>query len=454
MFTVESRGFKLVLKRGVIFPLLLTFFYFFVASGEQLHVQLSIFKPKITHVLSVLFFGYLWIVQRKIILPRPLFYPFLWILLSLCFSSFFGAHPFRSYGYINVYLFNFIFYFLIPFNLMQCFQPLKILKIYMLSFVYLGLYAIMQMGLSLFEIYDPLATQRVGSVARGQAWTYEPSYYALYMTAYVMFKNALGIFQPQRHFSMKEIWKLMGVNCLLLASTSTGLIFSYPAFCAVSLWVAFLRPVRQIAPYVKKRIFKFIGFGCVFAGVLAWLFRELFIQSFFKFFYFGFMTHFSFYARWQGLVSAFNVFLQNPFFGVGVGGVGPYIFKKNSFYETNAEMLTELESYDPTNVFTEVLASLGIVGFLGFIFLGLVFFRAFKKVIVNVQISETDKIVTIGLFISLIVLLFVLQFNQGLFRPCIWIHAGMVYGYLHRNQSCCCQLKGSDSCIMCLLLSI
>ena len=430
---VESRPRLWLLPKGrIILPFIFAFLYFFLSSGELLHIQISIFKPKITHVIAVLLFGYFWVIRRKIILPRPLFYPFLWILLSLICSSLFSAHPVRTQGYIAVYIFNFIFYFLLPLNLFQYFQPSKLLKIYMVSFLCLGLYAVFQIFLSLFGIYDPLATQRVGSVARGQAWTYEPSFYALYITSYVMFKNAWAIFKPRTSFSMKETLKLLGINCLLLASTSTGLVFSYPAFCAVSLWMAFLRPVRGLASYAKRRIFNFIAFCGAFTAVLACLFWELFVESFFKFFYYGFMTHFSFYARWQGLVSSFNVFLQNPFFGVGVGGVGPYIYKNTSFYDINPEMLAELESCDPTTIFTEVLASLGIVGCLGFIFLAFIFYRAFKTVIVNSQISEQDKLVSIALFISLIVLLIVLQFNQGLFRPCIWIHAGVVYGYLHR----------------------
>lgn len=435
MSTVGSSRLGTLPKRVIIFPFLFVFLYFFLSSGELLYIQIWIFKPKITHVIAVLLFGYFWILTRKIILPRPLFYPFLWILLSLISSSLFSAHSLRAYGYIGVYLFNFIFYFLLPLNLFQYFQPSKLLKFYMLSFLYLGLYAVLQVFLSLFGIYDPLATQSLGSLTRGQAWTYEPSYYALYITAYVMFKNASAIFQPRKSFSMKETWKLLGINCLLLASTSTGLVFSYPAFCAVSLWMTFLRPIRSLAIYAKRRIVKFIAFCCVFTGILAYFFWNLLVQSFFKFFYFGFMTHFSFYARWQGLVSSFNVFLKNPFFGVGAGGVGPHIFKETSFYDTNPEMLEELESCDPTNVSTEVLASLGIVGFLGFVFLAIVFYRAFRKVIVNSQISQPDKLVSIALFISLIVLLFALQYNQGLFRPCIWIHAGVVYGYLHRLHS-------------------
>ncbi len=74
---------------------------------------------------------------------------------------------------------------------------------YSLAFSCLGLYAFFQIILSGVGIYDPLATQRVGSLARGQGWMYEPSYYALYMTAYVMFRNALAIFGSNEPFPLK-----------------------------------------------------------------------------------------------------------------------------------------------------------------------------------------------------------------------------------------------------------
>ncbi len=433
MSTAENKaGLWVLPKSEVFFPLLFVFLYFLLSSGELLHIQLTIFKPKATHVISILLFGYFWLFKRNIVLPRPLLYPFLWILLALFFSSFFSIHPFRSYGYIGVCLFNFIFYFLLPLSFFQYFQPSKLLKIYCLSFTCLGIYAVSQLVLSVFGIFDPLASQRVGALARGQAWTYEPSYYALYITAYVMFKNAEAIFQPPSRFSMKETCKLLGINFLLIASTSTGIVFSYPAFCAVSLWMAYLPPIHNLASDAKRRIVKFIAVCCGFAGILALLFWDIFTLTFFKFFYFGFMNHFSFTARWEGMISCLKIFLKNPFFGIGIGGVGPYLFEQASYYDTTPQMLVELETYDPTNVFTEVLASLGLMGFLGFIALGLVFYRLFKNVITSSQISQPDKLAAVALFISLIILLIVLQFNQGLFRPCIWIHAGMVYGYLHR----------------------
>jgi hypothetical protein len=446
MSTVESKTEVFQQKRGWvlpslgrIFPLFLVFLYFLVSSGELLHIEVSIFKPKVSQIMAVLLLGYLSLSFRRITVPRSILFPSFWILLSMLVSALLSAHPLRSYIYVGGYIFNFIFYFLIPLNLFQFFDSKTILKVYSLAFSCLGVYAVSQLVLSLFGIYDPLATQRVGPIARGQAWTYEPSYYALYVTAYVMFRNAMSIFEPKTDFSFRGALKLLGINGFLLASTSTGVIFSYPAFFLVSLGMFLLRPIRRLVPYARQRMFKFIAICCALGGLLSWLFWEHFVLSFFKFFYFGFMAHGSFVARWDGIVSCFKLFLEYPVLGVGVGGVGPHLFAKNSFYDPNTISLQEVESFDPTNVFTEVLASLGVVGLLGFAILSFVFYRSFKRVMVTAQVSQPDKIAAIALFISLIVMLFVLQFNQGLFRPYVWIHAGIVFGYLNRlkNMSSC-----------------
>ena len=219
---------------GRIFPLFLVFLYFLFSSGELLHVVVSIYKPKVSQLIGAVLLGYLCLAFRRMSLPRSILYPSLWLLLSMSISALLSAHPLRSYIYVGGYVFNFIFYFLTPVNLFQFFDAKAILKVYSLAFSCLGLYAVSQLVLSWFGIYDPLATQRVGTIARGQGWTYEPSYYALYITAYVMYRNALAMFEKNANFSFKKIFQLLGVNGFLLASTSTGVIFSYPAFFLVS----------------------------------------------------------------------------------------------------------------------------------------------------------------------------------------------------------------------------
>jgi O-antigen ligase len=438
MSTAESKA-GLLQRKGLILPnigrivpLLFVFLYFLFSSAELLHMVITIFKPKISQIMAVLLLSYLCLSFRRMTLPRSILYPSTWLLLSMLVSALLSAHPLRCCIYAGGYIFNFIFYFLIPVNLFRFFDSKTILRTYSLAFSCLGFYAISQLALSWLGIYDPLATQRIGTIARGQGWTYEPSYYALYITAYVMFRNALAIFGSEE-FSLKKALKLLGINTFLLASTSTGVIFSYPVFFFVCLGMVLQRPIRRLASYARKRILKFVAICCALGGILSWLFWEHFVMSFFKFFYFGFMTHGSFVARWEGIVSCFRLFKEHPLFGVGVGGVGPYLFAKNSWYDTSPVTLQEVESFDPTNVFTEILASLGIVGLVGFVWLSFVFYRSFRKVF-SAQVAQSDKIVAIALFISLILVMFVLQFNQGLFRPYVWIHIGIFYGYLRKTM--------------------
>jgi hypothetical protein len=433
MFTVENKTEKVwVLPNfGRISLFLLVFLYFLFSSAELLHVVVSIFKPKVSQIIAATLFGSLCLLFRRIRVPRAILFPFMWLLLSMLLSAFLSAHPLRCCVYIGGYIFNFIFYFLIPVNLFYFFDPKTILRVYSLAFSCLGIYAVSQLILSSFGIYDPLATQRIGIIARGQAWTYEPSYYALYMTPFVMFRNALAIFEPSETFSIKKTLKLFGINGFLLASTSTGVIFSYPAFFFFILSLFFLRPIRKLASYAWKRALKFIAICSIIGAVLSWIFWDHFILSFFKFFYFGLMTHGSFVARWEGIVSCWRVFSEHPLLGVGVGGVGPYVFAKSSWYDTYPMTLQEVESFDPTNVFTEILASLGIVGLIGFIALFFVFYKTFKGVLFKDQVCRSDKIIASALVTSLAITLFVLQFNQGLFRSYVWIHGGLVYGYLN-----------------------
>ncbi len=417
---------------GKLLPFILPFFYFLFSSGELLHIVLTIFKPKIGNLIAVFFFGYFCITFKRMVFPRALFYPFLWLLLAQCISAFFSVHMARSCGYIGIYLFNFIFYFLLPLNLFQVFEAAKILKTYSMAFCCVGLYAVFQVVFSIFGLFDRFALQRLGDLARGQAWTYEPSFYALYITAYVMFKNAAAILKMNNKLSWKEITKLFGINCMLIASTSTGIIFSYPIFCAVTCWLSLWKPLRASLTFVKWRILKFIAVCCACCAMLSLLFWDMARDSLFKLFYFGFLNHGSFNIRWSGVVACWNIFLEYPIFGIGIGGVGPYYFIKSAYYDIVPLTLTEVEMYDPTNVFTEVLASLGLVGMIGLVMLSWVFYRAFRKVIISPTVSAEEKSTSQALFISLIVVLIVLQMNQGLFRPYIWIHAGMVYGYLHR----------------------
>ena len=105
------------------------------------------------------------------------------------------------------------------------------------------------------------------------------------------------------------------------------------------------------------------------------VFFELFKKTFLKFFYVG-AVHESFFIRCSGIFSALQAFSENLFFGVGIGGLSSYLveqyganipslefFDQKSLKERD---IADLFSFEPTNVFSEILGSLGIYGLFGF----------------------------------------------------------------------------------------
>ncbi len=267
----------------------------------------------------------------------------------------------------------------------------------------MGIYASAQVAFSLLGIYDPFVFQRVAFLARGQAFTYEPSYYALYMTLFVMFYNAR--FQLS-NYKKSSLLKLLGVNMLLIVSTSTGILFSYPLF------------VITMIPF-KISWKKLFYFSSMLVSVIASIFffwRELIQYSLLKFFYWGF-GHGSFLARWEGICNCLQTFYDNFWIGVGLGGIGPYLYQHHYAAGNHIETLSEAEMFDPTNTFTEILGSLGIVGFCAFSFLAWRFIQSYKRAVASIAITQDAKILAASFFISVWMGVIVLQLTVAYLGP-------------------------------------
>jgi hypothetical protein len=406
----------------------LLFLYFFTLSADLLHLEIGLFKVKINHLVALLLGICVFTRKKTLMVERKLFLSFCFILGSMVFSALFSPYFNRCLGYLFVYLYHTLFYFIIPFNLILREDAERVLKLYFLSFICVGVFAFLQFGFSLGGIDLLFVQQKVGFIARPNAFSYEPSYYALYMTIFVMFWNARQLLDATS-FSSKKIVCFLFVNSLLLVSTAASAFFSYFIFAAV-----FLTFSLKDYPWAKKNFLKasllwIISFLCT-----AFIFWSFFLTTFLKFFSFEFYLHHSFAERWQGIENCWQLFLTHPFFGVGLGGISPWLFQeesgRSSFYE-----LEEISLFEPSNALTEMLASLGLVGLFSFIFLAFIFLRKFFQVLKNSLIDEDKKKLAIALFISLVTLLLTLQFNQGLFRSYIWVHAALTYGYLNLSAN-------------------
>lgn len=417
---------------GLFFSLL--FLYFLTISMELLSIQLYLFKPKINHLIAC--FLFIWVVMhcRFYALPKKLSLSVFILLLSQLISASFSPCLSRSYGYIGVNFLTLLLFFFLPIQCMLAFDSKKILKLYFASFLVIGSYAALQFSLSFLGIELPGVRQKMfDSVARGQAFFYEPSFYALYAIGLVMYFNAKTLLSSQNWIHPSTIFPLLSVNFLLISSTSTSVFFAYLFFVFLFLWSTRCSWIVPFIENLNRKVLKMTCFFILFFSLFCLSFPKLFLHTFYKFFYLGFFSHGSFLERWESSLSCWRLFCEHPLFGVGLGGVGPYLHLEQHSVDQMASFTTAplelFEYFDPHNVFFEVLASLGIVGFFSVCLFLRFAYRLFKETFKTGALSLEERVTLYSLFFSSILILLCLQFNQGLFRPYVWLHLGISIGY-------------------------
>ncbi len=421
-----------VLVRPFLF---LVFLYFVLLSFDVLNVSFLIFKVKLTNLASFILLIFGIFLHKDISVPRN----FAWIAVAALFSMAVSVinccNLISCAGLILFYFFNFIFYFLLSFNLFRWIAPDILLRLYFSSFFCVGIYALCQVVFSLAGFILPGVTQYIFALARGQAFAYEPSYYALYMTSFAIFCTAKFMLQPAEKRNVNEvIWS----NLFLLVSTSTGCFYSYLLFILFFCSFIYFGFVPGFKGSVFLVLFKY--FSVIFAILLAvwFVYPDLINHGFLKFFYFDPSDHISFKSRWAGIVNYWVVFLRHPWFGVGLGAGPFYLFQISSDEHGNVYDADIYNSFAPTNVTLEILSGLGIFGFIVFVWFFAALCFTFWKAIRIRGLSEADRTNLVAFALSLCVMFAALQFNQSIMRAYMWVHVGIFVGYvqyLFRSKS-------------------
>lgn len=439
--------------------LLLFFLYFLVTSADLINIEIYAFQLKLPHVIGFLIFC-IFLCCRRIVIEKKLFLCFLVIFSSMIISSFKSVALVRSLIYSFIYLFSFCVYFLIPFNLMWFGDENKILKYYICSFFIIGSYAFMQFFFSIFGVILPFTAQQI-IFARGSAFALEPSFYALYAIPFIVYLNAKKLISNSIKKGEKKSYHLEDCLCIsskswknrfsfffsnlfLLISTTTTAIVSYFIFFLVLFFFPRYHFLKPCFFESRKILLKIAALFLAFFMLSSIVFLELFKKTFLKFFYVGFI-HESFFIRFSGIFSALQAFSENLFFGVGIGGISPYLLEQYGvnlpsidFFDQNAlekRRIAHLFSFEPTNVFSEILGSLGIYGLCGFCLFLVTMWRQFRNLLKDERLLQEEKTNILALLISIIVSFACLQINQGLFRSYIWVHIGISLGYVMKIKA-------------------
>jgi len=129
--------------------------------------------------------------------------------------------------------------------------------------------------------------------------------------------------------------------------------------------------------------------------------------------------------------SAFNIFLDNPIFGIGIKKFR-YECKKPEYYDTYSC------STHPHNTYLQLLAETGIIGFsfifLFFLFLSYQIFQIifFRKL--NSRFNEHYKCFLIGLFINLWPIIPTGSFFNNWISICYFLSLGFFLGEIQKSQ--------------------
>lgn len=305
------------------------------------------------------------------------------------------------------------------FSTQQDFRAL--LRLYVLSFILLSLFGLLQFGLSLFG-RDLLVTEWwiPGRLARINGLSYEPSYYATYLipgwvlSLYLLEKNNTVV-------SMRLIKACAWLTTVvLIACTSrTGwiMMFTWLAFRgSLFVWRTSLR--GRISTVVAGRV----GLGVAVCIVLTLALGKTVIDHADDLAFlgagiglFGQASHSS-DDRTNAFLWTWNVFLQHPILGTGIGAVPVEVAAQRGAVILSLEDAKDNEGF---SLVIEILASTGLIGgaLLGmFWYSALREFRAICR-----RVSESDRHALMGVFWALAWLLFAMFFNQNFLRLYIFV---------------------------------
>ncbi len=421
-----------------VFKIFLLLIIIFISSDIFLTIDISGATIRFSYILFFFLF-ILWIIYLCLTknFSIPLDKAFLPLLL-FCFISFISSlnsgFPVKSLIYSLWTAFSaLIILFLIWFAQSNKLDNLDwLLKIYFYSYFVISIFGIYQLLLP-FIIGEktPLVMQwwHTYNLARINGLSFEPSFFATYMLMGCFIWFILWI-RKNELVKYKSIIFITIAFVVVLSSSRIGWI-------GVALILAY-GLIEFLGHYSIKKKFtaQYLKYFISFLVVALFLVIAILImvnnKERFQFIFQGtglFDTSDSSYSlRFARALQTFQVFIDKPLnsiLGVGPGGVGAYLFNNPEKFQIFAPNFEELWETEPLNVTAELLASVGIVGFIIFSWFIVGIFKRLWVLYKNNNLLQKYRTICLALFWGLVIELIILQFNQNYLRPYLWLHIGI-----------------------------
>jgi hypothetical protein len=369
-----------------------------------------------------IFYAFYYKLNHKILLPIGFIYLLIWSSFIFIFIPNSGFIE-KGAGYFLWLILNVLLIFFTNLYYSQSLSLINMIKFYIISFMYIAFFGVMQFIFGIFGYGELLLVQTwwiPDVLPRLNGFSYEPSFYATYlMLGWVsigyMLRNKIYLFSKFILFISYVIITL----ALILSGSRLGYVF-------MAIWG--LIKIFDLLFFNAKKINYFILILAQLGGVLVFL-TILFINfsesDIFKTLAFGTglgeTSSHSIDERFSGAYDLIKIFFDSPFVGYSLGGLS-YALGNLRGIVVDDFISAKLEG---NGVFLEVLAASGIVGFIPFLFYILAITVRPFTLNYSSDFLYSAKLLH-GMTWALIFELLMLQANQNILRPYLWLHISIV----------------------------
>jgi O-antigen ligase len=328
-----------------------------------------------------------------------------------------------------------LFVFLISFsvNTREYISLEKIVDIYVFSFLLHALLGAVQFIL----FYGFGINFFMPQLGRINGLTYEPSYYVTYLVPGTILITLMALFLNEKRGRMifYSLTASLMLLVLIFSTSKLGIVESVTVILLAILVGVFLKLFKVLKEVnLKRNVSYFVAFTVFFAAIfyvsgnigsiVNFLFpgkgeeRISYLEKAEKVLASSKET--SFDMRLSQFKETLGIALENPLLGKSLGGVAPYRALKNGMNPKNND---DVKQFEGMNIFAEMLAGFGIIGFL--LMLGFIILISYDGVRLGIKALASNyrvSIILIGLVLGFLLELFFLMFNQNVLRLYLWNH--------------------------------
>lgn len=318
-----------------------------------------------------------------------------------------------------------------------------LIKWYIYSFFFVAIFGLVQFFMPILHLGAPLVQQWwiPGVLPRISGFSYESSFFATYMllgwvlSAYLL--NSGSMLVNQSH--LKIIFMTISL-VMILSSSRIGWLMMLAWFAQYPIRLFF----NLAKGRVSKKLFVYSGrvilllLFLIFGG--GWIIGMDNIPTLFAGLgLFEEAGSWSADTRLNDMYDTFQVFLDSPIIGHSLGGVSSAIGAMHGVYVDNVDLGKE---YEGNSIFVEVLAASGLIGVIPFAHY--IYSILIKPLKLAKNLAGSEKKILIGMVLALLFEFIILQFNQIILRPYLWLHIAILSALysIYSKKQFVCELVG------------